>query len=243
VIVSIHDGIGGDPDDALARSAVTITGTWGTQRVSHAQLETHGTLGRLDDDGRLILRTSSKVPLLVRDELCALLGLPQDRVWVLTRRVGGGFGGKQEILTEDLVALAVLRTGRPVSYEMSQREEFQRTSVRHPMRVTVSLGAGRDGVLTAMKIDVLSDTGAYGNHSLVLLFHGCAESISLYRCPVKRLDAEVVYTNNTPSGAFRGYGLGQVIFGIESAMDELAIRLGIDPLNSVESTLSGTAIR
>ena len=243
VIVSIHDGIGGDPDDALARSAVTITGTWGTQRVSHAQLETHGTLGRLDDDGRLILRTSSKVPLLVRDELCALLGLPQDRVWVLTRRVGGGFGGKQEILTEDLVALAVLRTGRPVSYEMSRREEFQRTSVRHPMRVTVSLGAGRDGVLTAMKIDVLSDTGAYGNHSLGVLFHGCAESISLYRCPVKRLDAEVVYTNNTRSGAFRGYGLGQVIFGIESAMDELAIRLGIDPLNSVESTLSGTAIR
>ena len=147
------------------------------------QLETHGTLGRLDDDGRLILRTSSKVPLLVRDELCALLGLPQDRVWVLTRRVSGGFGGKQEILTEDLVALAVLRTGRPVSYEMSRREEFQRTSVRHPMRVTVSLGAGRDGVLTAMKIDVLSDTGAYGNHSLGLLFHGCAESISLYRCP------------------------------------------------------------
>jgi len=229
VIVSIHDGIGGDPDDALARSAVTITGTWGTQRVSHAQLETHGTLGRLDDDGRLILRTSSKVPLLVRDELCALLGLPQDRVWVLTRRVGGGFGGKQEILTEDLVALAVLRTGRPVSYEMSRREEFQRTSVRHPMRVTVSLGAGRDGVLTAMKIDVLSDTGAYGNHCLGVLFHGCAESISLYRCPVKRLDAEVVYTNNTRSGAFRGYGLGQVIFGIESAMDELAIRLGIDP--------------
>ena len=153
----------------LPRSAVTMTGTWGTQRVSHAQLETHGTLGRLDDDGRLILRTSSQVPFLVRDELCALLGLPQDRVRVLTRRVGGGFGGRQEILTEDLVALAVLRTGQPVSYEMSRREEFLRTSVRHPMRVTVSLGAGHDGVLTAMKIDVLSGTGAYGNHSLGVL--------------------------------------------------------------------------
>ena len=80
-----------------------------------------------------------------------------------------------------------------------------------------------------MKVDVLSDTGAYGNHSIGVLFHGCAESISLYNCPVKRVDAEVVYTNNVPSGAFRGYGLGQVILGIESALDELAIELGIDP--------------
>ena len=82
-----------------------------------------------------MLRTSSQVPFLVRDELCRLLDLPQDRVRVFTKRVGGGFGGKQEILTEDLVALAVLRTGRPVSYEMSRNEEFVRTTVRHPMRV------------------------------------------------------------------------------------------------------------
>ncbi len=229
VIQSIHDGVGGDVAKALAASEVTVSGTWQTQRISHAQLETHGTLGWLDDDGRLVLRTSSQVPFLVRDELCLLLGLPKDRVRVFTRRVGGGFGGKQEILTEDLVALAVLRTGRPVGYEMSRTEEFVRTSVRHPMRVGVTLGASADGLLTAMKIDVLSDTGAYGNHSVGVLFHGCSESISLYNCPVKRLDAEVVYTNNTPSGAFRGYGLGQVILGVESAMDELAVRLSIDP--------------
>ena len=229
VIASIHEGIGGDVDVALAAAAVTVSGSWQTQRVAHAQLETHGTLGWLDDDGRLVLRTSSQVPFLVRDELCRLLELPRDRVRVLTGRVGGGFGGKQEILTEDLVALAVLRTGRPVAYEMSRAEEFQRTTVRHPMRVRVDVGASADGVLSAMKIDVLSDTGAYGNHAIGVLFHGCSESISLYNCPVKRLDAEVVYTNNSPSGAFRGYGLGQVILGVESALDELAIVLGIDP--------------
>ena len=229
VITSIHEGIGGDVDAALAACAVTVSGRWQTQRVSHAQLETHGTLGWLDDDGRLVLRTSSQVPFLVRDELCRLLELPQDRVRVFTKRVGGGFGGKQEILTEDLVAIAVRRTGRPVAYEMSRTEEFVRTTVRHPMRVDVTLGASSDGRLRAMKVDVLSDTGAYGNHSQGVLYHGCAESISLYNCPVKRLDAEVVYTNNTPSGAFRGYGLGQVILGVESAMDELAIGLGIDP--------------
>ena len=91
-----------------------------------------------------------------------------------------------------------------------------------------------------MKIDVLSDTGAYGNHSIGVMFHGCAESISLYNCPVKRLDAEVVYTNNTPSGAFRGYGLGQVILGVESAMDELAVSSGSTRSSCAGSTRSRT---
>lgn len=229
VVARIHDGIGGSVDDALAAAAVVVSGSWQTQRVSHGQLETHGSIGWLDPDGRLVIRTSSQVPFLVRDELARLLDRPTDRIRVLTKRVGGGFGGKQEILTEDLVALAVLRTCRPVAYEMTRAEEFVRATVRHPMRVAVSLGADPDGTLTAMKVDVLADAGAYGNHSIGVLFHGCAESISLYRCPVKRVDAQAVYTNTVPSGAFRGYGLGQVILGVESAMDELALTLGIDP--------------
>ncbi|SFR89207.1 CO or xanthine dehydrogenase, Mo-binding subunit [Microbacterium sp. cf046] len=228
VIQSIHGGFG-DVDAALAASAASVSGEWRTSRVSHAQLETHGSIGWLDDDGRLVIRTSSQVPFLTRDALCTVLELPPERVRVFTARVGGGFGGKQEMYTEDLVALAVLRTGRPVAYEMSRTDEFQRTAVRHPMRVKVALGANPDGTLTAMKVDVLSDAGAYGNHSRGVLFHGCAESISLYNAPAKRIDAEAVYTNNIPSGAFRGYGLGQVILGVESAMDELALRLGIDP--------------
>lgn len=228
VILGIHEGFG-DVEAALAGAHATVSGTWRTSRVIHAQLETRGALGRIDDDGRLVIRTSSQVPFLVRDELAHLLGLGRDRVRVHTARVGGGFGGKQELMCEDLVAIAVLRTGRPVAYELSRHEEFTRTAVRHPMRVAVTLGADEDGVLTAMKLDVLSDTGAYGNHSRGVLFHGCAESMSLYACPAKRLDAEVVYTNNVPSGAFRGYGLGQVIFAIESALDELAMRLDIDP--------------
>lgn len=229
VIAAMHEGFGGDIDVALADADVTVGGTWRTARVTHAQLETHGTIGWLDDDGRLTLRTSSQVPFLVRKELCLLFDLPEDRLRVYTARVGGGFGGKQEMFTEDLVALAVLRTGRPVAYEMSRTDELTATAYRHPMRVDVTLGARSDGTLTAMKIAVLSDGGAYGNHSPGVLFHGCAESVSVYRCPVKRVDAEAVYTNNPPSGAFRGYGLGQVIFAIESALDELALQLGIDP--------------
>jgi putative selenate reductase molybdopterin-binding subunit len=229
VVLAVHGGHGGEVDAALAASDVTVSGTWRTARVSHAQLETHGALGWLDEAGRLVIRASTQVPFLTRRELARLFALPEDRVRVHTARVGGGFGGKQEIFAEDLVGWAVLRTGRPVSYELSRTDEFQRTSVRHPMRVGVTLGSTADGLLTAMKVDVLSDTGAYGNHSRGVLFHAIAESVSVYRCPVKHVDAEVVYTNTVPSGAFRGYGLGQVILGVESAMDELAIELGIDP--------------
>ncbi|MFG6444462.1 molybdopterin-dependent oxidoreductase [Microbacterium sp. P07] len=229
VVVALHDEQGGDADAELAASAVSVSGVWRNARVSHAQLETHGAVGWLDDDGRLVIRASTQVPFLARDEIARLFDLDPSRVRVLTARVGGGFGGKQEIFAEDLVALAVLRTGRPVAYELSRTDEFQRTSVRHPMRVSVSLGATAEGVLTAMKVDVLSDTGAYGNHAIGVMFHGVAESTTVYRCPVRRIDAEAVYTNNVPSGAFRGYGLGQVMLGVESAMDMLAERLGIDP--------------
>ncbi|MTB87721.1 molybdopterin-dependent oxidoreductase [Aeromicrobium senzhongii] len=229
VVAQLHDEHG-DVETALASAHATVSGTWRTGRVSHAQLETHGGLGWLDDDGTLVVRTSTQVPFLVRAELARLFDLPAERVRVIAARVGGGFGGKQELLVEDLIALAVLRTGRPVQYELSREDQFTIVPCRHPMRVEVALGADADGHLVAMKLDVLTDTGAYGNHAIGVMFHGCHESVAQYRCPNKRVDAEAVYTNQLPSGAFRGYGLGQVMFGLESAMDELARELGIDPL-------------
>ncbi len=228
VIASLH-GEAGDVTAALARSAAVVEGEWTTQRVSHVALETHGTRGWVDDDGRIVLRTSSQVPWLVRDELCHIFGLSRDRLRVKTARVGGGFGGKQEMLTEDLVLAAVLKLGRPVQYEYTREDQFALAPVRHPMRVAVRAGADADGRLTAIAVDLLSDTGAYGNHSRGVMFHSVGESLAVYRCANKRVDAEVVYTNNPPSGAFRGYGLGQVAFAVESAIDELARRVGLDP--------------
>ena len=227
-VAELH-GEMGDVDAALATSFVTVSGTWQTQRVSHAALETHATRGWLDKDGRLTLRTSSQVPFLVRDELCHIFGLPQENVRVFTARVGGGFGGKQELITEDLVTLAVLTTGRAVQYEFTREDEFTIAPTRHPMRISVTLGADADGVLTAMAVDELADAGAYGNHSIGVMFHSVSESVSVYRCANTRIDAQSVYTNNLPSGAFRGYGLGQVVFAVESAMDDLARALDLDP--------------
>ncbi|MBS44014.1 MAG: aldehyde oxidase [Nocardioides sp.] len=235
VVAQTHGEVG-DVDAALADAAVVVSGTWRTARVHHAALETHGARGWLDDDGTLVLRTSTQVPFLVRDELAHVLGRDPATVRVTTGRVGGGFGGKQELLVEDVVGLAVLRLAeagvrRPVQLELTRSELMAGTPCRHPMRVGVTLAADADGTLTAMAVDVLSDTGAYGNHAPGVLFHGTHESIAAYRCPAKRVDAEAVYTHHVPSGAFRGYGLGQVVFAIESAIDDLAAALDPDPVD------------
>ncbi|HEY0937072.1 MAG TPA: molybdopterin cofactor-binding domain-containing protein, partial [Trebonia sp.] len=227
----------GDPDAGFAAADVVYEGTFRTQRVNHVALETHATVGWLDHGetgrtaagGRLVLRTSTQVPFLTRDAICQVFGLEKDQVRVVAKRVGGGFGGKQETFTEDVVALAVLRTGRPVQLELTREEVFTATSTRHPMSVTVRVGATADGRLTAFALDLTSDTGAYGNHGPGVMFHALEESVTAYRCPSKRVDARVVYTNTVPAGAFRGYGLSQTVFAVESAVDELARRCRLDP--------------
>ena len=228
IVAEVHGGVG-DVEAGFAEADVVYEDTFETQRVQHAALETHGAIGWLDEDGRLTVRTSSQVPFLIRGALADLYDLPHEKVRVFTARVGGGFGGKQEMITEDIVALAVLRTGRPVKLELTRAEQFSATTTRHPMRVTVKIGARRDGRLTAIAMRMLSNTGAYGNHGPGVMFHGAGEVVALYRCPNKKVDAVAVYTNTLPAGAFRGYGLSQTNFAMESAIDEVAARVGMDP--------------
>ena len=238
VCAEVHR-VSGDPESGFAAADVVFAGTFRTQRVQHVSLETHATIGWLDGPvpdgtdpatrGRLVLRTSTQVPFLTRDELCRVFGLDRDRVRVVATRVGGGFGGKQELLTEDVVALAVLRTGRPVQLEFTREEEFTAATTRHPMTVAVKAGATRDGTLTALALDVTADTGAYGNHGPGVMYHAVEEAVTAYRCANKRVDARAVYTNTVPAGAFRGYGLSQTVFAVESAVDELARLCELDP--------------
>lgn len=230
VVGEIHAEVG-DVAAGLAAADLVYEQTFRTQRVQHASLETHGALAYVDDDGRVVVRSSTQTPFLTRRALCRLFDLPTDRVRVIAGRVGGGFGGKQEMLVEDLVVLATLRTGRPVQLEHTREEQFTAATTRHPFTVRVTAGARRDGTLTGIRLRVVSNTGAYGNHGPGVLFHGCHESLSVYRCPNKKVDGYAVYTNTVPAGAFRGYGLGQVSFAVESALDELARRLDIDPVS------------
>ncbi len=122
------------------------------------------------------------------------------------------------------------RPASPVKLEFTRDEQFIGATTRHPMRVHVKAGAKRDGTLTALQMRVVSNTGAYGNHGAPVLEHACAESISVYRCPNKKVDGYAAYTNTVPAGAFRGYGLPQTSFAVESAIDELARAIGIDGL-------------
>jgi putative selenate reductase molybdopterin-binding subunit len=174
------------------------------------------------------VRSSTQVPYLTRDELARVFALDPARVRVFCERVGGGFGAKQEMLVEDIVTLAALRLKRPVRLELTREEQFTAATTRHPMQVYVKLGAKRDGTLTAMELHVVSNAGAYGNHSFAVLEHACSESIAVYRCPHKKVDGFAVYTNTVPAGAFRGYGLPQTNFAVESAIDELARAIGMD---------------
>ncbi|OLR92473.1 molybdopterin-dependent oxidoreductase [Actinokineospora bangkokensis] len=228
VLAELHEELG-DVAAGLAEADEVYRGTYRTQRVAHAALETHGAVAWFDDSGRLVVRSSTQVPFLAKRTLSRLFDL--DDVRVVAGRVGGGFGGKQEVLVEDVVALAALRLREPVKLELTRAEQFCGTTTRHPFTVEVELGATRDGTLTALRVHAVSDTGAYGNHGPGVLFHGCGESTAAYRCPNKRTDGYAVYTHNVPSGAFRGYGLGQVTFAVESAMDELARRIGMDPVD------------
>lgn len=228
-LVAEIQGEVGSVEAGFAEADVIHEGTYSSQRIQHVHLETHGAIGFLDADGRLVVRSSTQTPFLTRDALCAVLGLPKEKVRVLCERVGGGFGGKQEMLTEDIVALAVLKTGRPVKYEVTRPEQFAATTTRHPMTIHAKVGATADGRLTAISLRVVSNTGAYGNHGPGVLFHGCNESLILYHCPNKKVEGYAVYTHTPPSGAFRGYGLSQTLFAVECAMDELARALGIDP--------------
>ena len=235
VVAQFHSQVG-DLAAGVASAAHVVRGTWSTARVQHAHLETHSVIARLIDGGparggTLDVRSSTQVPFLVRDELAHVFGLDRDDVRVHAARVGGGFGGKQEMIVEDLAVLAALRTGRDVVWELSRAEQFTSATVRHPFRVSVTAACDTDGHLTALALDVLSDAGAHGGHSTGVMFHAVTESMELYRSPAKRVDAESVYTTTVPSGAFRGYGLGEVGFALESALDELADRAGLDPVD------------
>jgi putative selenate reductase molybdopterin-binding subunit len=219
----------GDVAQGFREADAVYEGTYSMPKVQHAHMETHGTIAWRTADARVHVRTSTQAPHLVKNKLAYLLGMYPHQFRVFSEFVGGGFGGKQELLTEDLCVLAALKTGRPVKWEFTRSEQFTAATTRHPMKITVKLGAKQDGTLTAIQMRVVSDTGAYGNHAGEVVASCLGSSIATYRCRNKKGTGYAVYTNTVPSGAFRGYGATQPAFAIESAIDEMARTLGIDP--------------
>ncbi|MGB2983632.1 MAG: molybdopterin cofactor-binding domain-containing protein [Candidatus Bipolaricaulia bacterium] len=221
----------GDVGAGFEASDVLVETVCETQYAQHTPIETHVVLSYLDSEGRLVLRTSTQVPFHVRRIVAQTLGLPIRRIRVIKPRVGGGFGTKQEILLEDIAGLVTLRTGRPAFLELTRAEEFIAARTRHPMRVRVKLGAKEDGKLHAIEMEAQSNTGAYGAHGLTVLANTGSKTLPLYnKAENAHFFGQAIYTNLPVPGAYRGYGATQGYFPLETAMDELAERLSMDPI-------------
>jgi putative selenate reductase molybdopterin-binding subunit len=228
IFVDIHGEVGSVADGFKAADAVHEM-TYSTSRVQHVHLETHGSIAWRADDGRLHVRTSTQAPFVAQQKLCHIFGLRARDLHVFTERVGGGFGGKQEMISEDLCLLATLKIGRPVKWEFTREEQFIGATTRHQMTTRVKLGAKRDGTLTVIDVHVVSNTGGYGGHASETLAASLGSPLTSYRCANKKAVGFAVYTNMVPGGGFRGYGSSQTTFAIECAMDELARLLDMDP--------------
>jgi putative selenate reductase molybdopterin-binding subunit len=219
----------GDVAAGFAAADRVFEETYRVPYVQQASIEPHIAITWLDEDHRLMVRTSTQVPFHVRRIIAPLLGIEVRRIRVIKPRIGGGFGGKQEILIEDLCGMLTLRTGRPVKLEYTREEELSAARTRHPQILTVKSGV-KDGRFTAIELKVLENTGAYGTHALTVMSVTGNRALSLYRCPNVRYEARAVYTNLAVAGAFRGYGCPQGFFALESHVDEVAAALGEDPL-------------
>lgn len=221
----------GDVEDSLKQSEVTLEHSFYTQAQAHVMMEPHTVNVQLDYQNRLVLYSSTQTPFHVRRIVAQVLEVPLSRIRVIKPRVGGGFGGKQAIHGEILAAAVTLKTGKPTSLTYSRKEVFEASYTRHPMRLDVRLGADRDGTLRVIDFYGLSDTGAYGEHALTVFMVTGSKVLPLYnKVDSVRFHGHVVYTNRTPAGAYRGYGAIQGNFALETAVDMLAEKLGMDPV-------------
>ncbi|MBN2556521.1 MAG: molybdopterin-dependent oxidoreductase [Anaerolineales bacterium] len=217
----------GDVDAAFATAEHVHEGRYSTPRQDHAALETHVCITYLDEDDRLVIRTSTQVPFHIRRMVAPLVGLSPKQIRVIKPRIGGGFGGKQEMLLEELCSLLTMKTGRPVRMEYSRREDFISARTRHPNFIHYKVGVTGEKVV-AIELKLIGDTGAYGCHGLTVQMVGGFKGLTLYNAENLRFICDVVYTNTPAAGAYRGYGSIQCQYGIEVLMEEIAEELGLD---------------
>ena len=220
----------GDVEAELAACDVVVERTYRTQANQQCMMETFRAYSYMDAYGRLNVVSSTQVPFHVRRILANALEMKKSAIRVIKPRIGGGFGAKQTAVCEMYPALVTVRTGRPALLVFTREESMTASSPRHPMTIRVRLGATRAGDIRAMDMYTLSNTGAYGEHGPTTVGLSGHKSLPLYsRANAFRFAYDVVYTNTMSSGAYRGYGATQGLFAMESAINELAHALKMDP--------------
>lgn len=218
----------GDVEEALKNSKYVVANTYTTPFTEHAFLEPESAVGMPDGDGVLIYSGGQGVYDEQR-EISELLGLPKEKVRSISKYVGGGFGGKEDMSVQHHAALLAYITKQPVKVTLSRKESIMIHPKRHAMEMTITTGCDEDGHLTAFKAEIVSDTGAYASLGGPVLQRACTHAAGPYRCKNIDIKGTAVYTNNPPAGAFRGFGVTQSVFGAECNLNMLAEKVGISP--------------
>ena len=221
----------GDVDAMLEKCAYTVDQVYHTKANQQTMMETFRTYCYMDHFQRLTVVSSTQIPFHIRRIVGNALNIPSSKVRVIKPRIGGGFGAKQSSVSEVFPALVTWVTGRPSKIVFSRKESMIASSPRHEMEVHIRMGADENGIVKAIDLYTLSNTGAYGEHGPTTVGLSGHKSIALYRhTEAYRFAYDVVYTNMQAAGAYRGYGATQGIFAVESAADELAHKMGMDPV-------------
>jgi carbon-monoxide dehydrogenase large subunit len=221
----------GDPERGFKESDLVLEDTYRSQMVQHAHLETHAAIAQVDSSGKILIWSNTQTPYFNRKALAKSLNLPLNQVRVMVTTLGGGFGGKSYLKAEPIcVALALKSKGRPVKLVFTREEEFGVAPVRHPTIIRCKTGMKKDGTWLAQETELIFDTGAYADIGPRVCRNAGFSAAGPYQVPNVRIDSYCVYTNHPIGGAFRGFGIPQVSWAIESHLDVMAEKLGLDPV-------------
>ena len=223
----------GAVDKALEAAPYTVEGEFSTNYQVHAYLETQGAIAVPESDGGITVHSTTQCPFYVLDAAAAALDLPYHKVKIIQTVTGGGFGGKEDVpaLVASHAALCAAKTGRPVKLIYGRKEDFQSMSKRHPGWAKVAYGADKNGRLTACRVKYVLDGGAYATLSPIVLWRGTVHAAGPYKIDNVLIETYAAATNKVPCGAFRGFGQPQICFAQESLIDELAAKIGMDPVD------------
>ena len=227
-ILSVTRFARGDVEAGLAASAHVVSGTWATQRIEHLFLEPEAALAVPLPDGRLHLYTQGQGIFDDRRQVASVLGEPEERLFVELVPNGGAFGGKEDMSIQAQTALLARLAKRPVRMVLTREQSIRMHPKRHPITMEYTVGCDAEGRLTAAKVRLLGDSGAYASVGGKVLERAAGHACGPYRVPAVQVEAIAAYTNNPPCGAMRGFGVNQTSFAIEGCVDLLAARVGID---------------
>ncbi|MCL4459234.1 MAG: molybdopterin-dependent oxidoreductase [Chloroflexi bacterium] len=220
----------GDVAAGFAAADLIVEETYYIPKIDHAYLQIDASLAKVDENGDMLVWTATQWPHADRHQIALALGLPEEKVRVIQMTTGGAFGAREDIITQSLAALLALKTKRPAKLVFSREETVLVRAKKHSGVLRYKTGATKEGKLTAIEVEIVYDAGAYASSSPVVLLDSVSFAAGPYEVPNIKIDGYVVYTNNTFTGAWRGFGSNQPAFAYEQQMDRLAKGLGLDPV-------------